>query len=78
MSEIPFVAIGNNELGEDIGEFVDCPHCKKQHLVQYGDRIEEDGTKTPSKLLAYYKCGDKAYLCAVNGKSVMDKFNNGK
>lgn len=78
MSDISFVAIGNDELGDDIGEYVTCPHCGDQHPVQYGDKIEKDGTKTPSKLLGFYKCGDNSYLCSIDGKSLMDRFNNGK
>lgn len=74
MSEIPFVAIGNDELGELIGETVKCPLCDGEHEVQYGENIAKDGTRTPSKLLGFYRCNGISYLCAVDGRSVMHKF----
>lgn len=75
MKDLPFVGIGNDELGDDIGQFVTCPHCSQQHLVKLADKQNPDGTLSPSNLLSFYTCGDKAYLCAVKGKSVMRKFN---
>jgi hypothetical protein len=72
--EIPYVAIGNNELGGAIGDVVRCPHCRSIHKVEYGDEVKPDGTKVPSKLLGFYNCGAKSYLCAIGGKSVMERF----
>jgi hypothetical protein len=75
MSDTPFVAFGNDELGDLIGDTIKCPSCGEPHSVEYGERIfkNEDGTerREPSKLLAYYKCGTSTYLCAINGRSVM-------
>ena len=28
----------------------------------------------PSRTLGFYRCGDKSYLCAVEGRNVMEKF----
>jgi len=63
-------AIGNDELREldDIGETIKCDICGQHHKVEYGKRrvsedVWEEGTK-----LAFYKCGDTAYLCGIDGK----------
>ena len=72
MSEkMPYLAIGNNELGEVIGKTITCPICGKLHPVEYGDEIRPDGTKVPSKLLAFFRCGGKVYLAGVNGRSII-------
>lgn len=62
-------AIGNNELDqlEPIGKKTKCPQCGKQHEVKYGEKVNPDGTKEPSKLLGYVNCGKKSYLVAVKG-----------
>jgi hypothetical protein len=67
---IPFVGIGSDELGESIGETVQCPHCRKPHKVKYGQKINEDGSKTPSKMLGFVKCGKESYLVSINGKKI--------
>jgi len=65
-------AIGNEELEcrPDIGKTILCPHCGKRHKVRYGDEIMKDGTKKPSDLLSFYKCGENIYLGAIKGKSI--------
>jgi len=71
MTEIPFKAIGNDELGEsDVGETIKCKRCGKRHKVRYGERVLADGTWQPSKLLGFIKCGGKPYLVAINGKLI--------
>jgi len=71
MTEAPFVAIGNDELGEsDVGETLKCKRCGKKHKVEYGEEILKDGTRIPSKLLGFIKCRGKAYLVAINGKLI--------
>lgn len=42
------------------------------HEVQYGDRVEKDGTKTPCKHLAYAKCPkyNISYLVGIDGYEV--------
>jgi hypothetical protein len=66
------LTIGNDELEKNaaIGEMIDCPHCGEIHPIQYGNEVMEDGTKKPSKLLAFYKCGDEIYLAGIAGKRI--------
>ncbi len=65
-------AIGNDELNasEVLGNYVVCRKCRKRHKVQFGEEILKDGTRVPSKLLAFYKCGKKSYLAGINGKKI--------
>jgi hypothetical protein len=67
----PFFAIGNDELEKKnpLGETFKCPHCGLDHPVEFGDEVI-DGVKVPSTLLAFYKCGEKTYLCGINGKAL--------
>ena len=73
--EIPFVAFGNDELdaAPTLGDTIICDMCGKEHKIEYGKKVNEDGTKSPSKLLAYFKCGDKSYLAGINGKDIRRK-----
>ena len=64
------LVIGADELKEPLGEEIKCPKCGQIHAVQYSDKVLPDGTKQPSKLLAFYKCGDSFYLCGVNGFAI--------
>ena len=63
-------AIGNDELKKlpNAGDMAKCPGCGKAHVIKYGDKIEKDGTKTPSKLLGFVKCGEDSYMVSINGK----------
>lgn len=70
MNDIPFLAIGNDELGKDIGTHAPCPKCKKKHKVEYGNRILENGDKVPSKTLGFVKCGKDSYLVAIEGLEI--------
>jgi hypothetical protein len=70
MNTTPFLAVCNDELGEVLKEHITCPNCGMDHEVEYGNRVMEDGTKRPSKMLSFYKCGDKAYLAGINGRSL--------
>jgi len=64
---IPYLAVGNEELGKAVGTKATCPHCGKKHTIKYGKRKE--GNKwVPSKMLGFVKCGKEAYLVAINGK----------
>lgn len=73
-NDLPFVAFGNDELSgkRDVGEYEKCNNCGNLHEVQYGDKVNPDGTKTKSKLLAFIKCpeNDALYLVGVGGKCV--------
>jgi len=71
MSRTPYVGFSGNTLSHNlplhIGQEITCPHCGKRHVVKGG--IGEDGKE--SDLLLYYECKGQAYLCGVNGKSVL-------
>ena len=64
----PYIAVGNNELVEELGEEILCPHCDKTHEVQYG--TDEDGNET--RILAFYKCDvtGKSYVAGIDGKRI--------
>jgi len=72
IDNIPFIAIGNGELenNENVGEFAKCNNCGGYHEVKYGDIVNKDGTKTPSKMLAFITCPENnaSYLVGINGK----------
>jgi len=76
MPKIPFIMLDQSDLGDPIGETVKCPHCHQDHKVEYGQRRLEDGTLVPSKMCGFFKCGGKSYLCALDGRSVMKRFNH--
>lgn len=65
-------AIGYNELEQlnPVKAKAKCPRCGKKHEVKYGEKVLPDGTKEPSKLLGYVKCGKDIYLVAVAGKEL--------
>ena len=66
-------AIGNEELVNKpvVGKTIECPQCDGTHEVEYGEEILKDGTKILCDLISFYKCGEKTYLCGVNGKSIL-------
>lgn len=66
------LAIGNDEIAEapPLGGFILCRMCGKRHRIKYGDEVLRDGTKIPSKLLAFYRCNGKDYLAGIKGKDV--------
>jgi phage terminase large subunit GpA-like protein len=63
------LAIGAEQLGEELKPYVRCPHCDDPHEVRYGSKVEPDGSLTPSRLLAYVKCPDnnRSYLVGIDG-----------
>lgn len=72
--EIPFVAFGNGELdGNDtVGTYEICPECGEEHEVGYGEKVNPDGTREPSKLLAFITCtkSGATYLIGIKGKKI--------
>ncbi|MGK3946415.1 hypothetical protein ABK046_49675, partial [Streptomyces caeruleatus] len=40
----PFLAVGSDELGDALGETVDCRRCGATHPVEYGERRLPDGS----------------------------------
>ena len=69
MTEIPFVAFGNNELinKQNAGKFAICPNCHKKHKIKYGTNVE---TKEICKDLGFVKCGKESYLVSVKNKLI--------
>ena len=61
----PFLAVGNDELGDPVGDKAVCPNCKKKHKVKYG--TDKDGKE--SKLLGFVSCTDGgSYLVSISGE----------
>ena len=59
-----FIAVGNDELGEDVGDKSVCPNCKQEHDVIWGT---EKGVET--KTIGGVKCTNgKLYLVAISGR----------
>ena len=73
--EVPFLAVGADELETELKETVSCWICGETHPVEYGERVLEDGTKVPSKMLAFFRCGGECYLCGINGKELRPRTN---
>ncbi|WP_428491659.1 hypothetical protein [Rhodopila sp.] len=69
MDDMPFMAIGTDELDAYIGEKAICPNCRQMHDVQYADEVR-DGKTYPSKLLGFVKCGENAYVVAIDGRAL--------
>lgn len=75
--EIPFLAIGNNELGEPT-EIVECAKCGGTHQIEYGETTSRtlmpDGVTwsepQPSRILGFYQCGGATYLGTVAGRAL--------
>jgi hypothetical protein len=51
-----FVVVGNEELigAPRLKESITCDLCGQKHEVEYANKVLKDGTKVPSKLLAFY------------------------
>lgn len=66
-------SISNDELNKasKLGDFILCSKCRERHIIQYGEEILPDGTRKPSKLLAFYNCKGKSYLAGIDGKNVI-------
>ena len=71
------LAIGNKELdaAPELGETVLCWLCGKQHPVEHGEEVLRDGTRRPTTMLAFFRCGEKSYLCGIRGKEVRPREN---
>jgi hypothetical protein len=58
---VPFLAVGNDELGDPVGKTEICPGCKKKHRVRMLGGIGG---------LAVLQCGKKSYLVGIKGKKI--------
>lgn len=63
MDDTPFIAVGNDELGPDLGAYINC-NCGARHEVHCSSSHPDNATA--SVTLQFYKCGDKTYLCGIN------------
>jgi len=70
MSEIPFVAIGAEELKGSLkkGDIIRCPKCRKRHFVCV-DKNSKTGEE--SDMVLFYHCGKKLYLAGIDGRSIL-------
>ena len=66
MTEIPFIAIGNDELDQKTvlhaGDYIHCDKCGKAHQLE---AAKDAKTGMLTEILLFYKCGKNAYLAAV-------------
>jgi len=65
------ISFGNNELAAmpEMKKSLQCPHCNKRHKIKEG----KDTDGCPAGLF-FYNCGDKTYLCGVQGKDITQRF----
>lgn len=72
MSKTPYVGFGNDTLRKQpimqIGDKLLCSKCGAVHVIR-GGIDQETGKETD--LLMFYTCGEKSYLAAVAGRSVL-------
>ena len=70
MNKVPYVAVGNDELGKPIneGDRVRCPNCNKWHETKFGT----DGQGRKTNLVVAVKCPQtgEVYLVGVDGKEI--------
>ena len=64
MSELPFVAIGADELGEPLGPTLTCEECGAEHEV-----ISQPSTNGGLSL-QFMRCGTASYLIGINGQAI--------
>ena len=69
MGETPYIGFGNDTLCKlpkvKKGDEVFCPHCNGRHVL-VGCTMEG----RPTDFILFYKCGNKDYLAAINGRLV--------
>lgn len=63
----PFIAIGNDELGGEVGDAATCPHCRELHPLEYGTTGGRE-----NRQLGFVKCpgSQQAYLVSLGGRAV--------
>lgn len=69
MADLPYIAVGNDELGDYLQPTIHCPHCKQQHEIECSS--EDPRNKGKSVTLQFYKCGDRTYLAGINRQEWM-------
>lgn len=63
---IPYIAVGNDELGDPLGATIVCPRCGQAHPI----RLATDAAGNPSQLLQFYECGTTMYLAGIRGYAI--------
>ena len=69
MTDLPYVAIGNDQLGDNLPPTITCSHCRQQHLIQCSS--EDTANAGNSVTLQFYKCGEKTYLAGINRQEIL-------
>jgi len=73
---VPFVAIGEEELGGPLGKTVRCERCGKRHAVENSNGGKRWSYATSgwidvqAGLLQFYKCGEGLFLVGINGREI--------
>ena len=62
--EMPFIAIGEGEIGGQLGNTISCNLCGKDHP------ITSTKSTTGKLTMQSYNCGDNAYICGINGRKI--------
>jgi len=72
MKDIPFMAVGNEELGDTVGDTIMCPICGEQHEVKSstGKPIGKVPPNYQPTTLQFYNCGKKSYLCGIDNRKI--------
>lgn len=69
MTDTPFVAFSNEQLGSQLPPFITCPHCCQEHEIQCSSSNPANQDNTIN--LQFYKCGDKTYLAGINRQQII-------
>lgn len=68
MTDTPFAAIGNEQLGSQLPPFIVCPHCHQKHEITCSSSEPSDQGNRIT--LQFYKCGDKTYLAGIDHRQI--------
>ena len=70
--EIPFIAIGANEWAQapKLAAIIKCPRCGDLHKIESAEKINDDGTRSPSDLMQFYRCQGSSYFAGIRGRAV--------
>ena len=67
----PYIGFSGTTLSKQqrmaAGQQITCPTCGGKHALECGMRAGKE-----SDMLLFYRCGDSAFLAAVDGRSIMD------
>ena len=70
--DVPFIAVGADELGEDLESAIQCPRCMEMHDIEHSEGTDKDGNRTTGTL-QFYKCGGTTYLAGIKGKAIKNR-----